>query len=131
METSLRYTFKVLQETPLYAGGIGDIIEVELKISQYDEFAKDFDGILERYFDTAPAFVFDGKAFVADIQARQPDGFKEVLSKIADAHPASPLADRYKKKSIKEGQTAAVVKKIKDKVKKEGKQIVYRNRTKW
>jgi hypothetical protein len=129
------YTFKVIRDYFPHDSNeevkAGTIIEVKFPVSHYDEFIKDFDGILERYLDSPPAVVFDGKAFVADIQARQPEGFKEVLAKIGEAHPISPLADRYHKKSIKEGQTRAAVQKVKDKVKKEKKQIVYKNRTKF
>jgi hypothetical protein len=40
-----------------------------------------------------------------------PDGFKEVLSKISEAHPASDLADKHSKKSIKQARTEQVIKK--------------------
>tara|TARA_E500000081_G_C6082288_1_gene328415 strand:- start:480 stop:785 length:306 start_codon:yes stop_codon:yes gene_type:complete len=36
-------------------------------------------------------------------------GWKENLSRIAEAHPASPFADRYGKKSIKDIKTKQVV----------------------
>jgi hypothetical protein len=42
---------------------------------------------------------------------RVPDGFKEVLSKVAEAHPSSTVAERYGKKTIKEAKTDQVVKK--------------------
>lgn len=38
-------------------------------------------------------------------------GFKEVLSKIAEKHPLSPLADRYGKKSNKQLKTEEVLRK--------------------
>ena len=38
-------------------------------------------------------------------------GWKENLSRIAEAHPTSPFADRYGKKSIKEIKTKQVVEK--------------------
>lgn len=38
-------------------------------------------------------------------------GFKDVLSRISDAHPSSPLADNHGRKSIKQVQTERVVKK--------------------
>ena len=40
-------------------------------------------------------------------------GWKDNLSRIAEAHPNSPLADRYGKPSIKEVKTKNVVKKHK------------------
>ena len=41
------------------------------------------------------------------------DGWKENLSRIAEAHPRSSLADRYGKKTIKQSKTDAVLKKHK------------------
>jgi hypothetical protein len=40
-----------------------------------------------------------------------PDGFKEVLSKVAEAHPESPLAEKHGRKSIKEVRTKQIVEK--------------------
>ena len=41
------------------------------------------------------------------------DGWKENLSRIAEAHPNTPLADRYGKKTTKEIKTRQVLKKHK------------------
>ena len=38
-------------------------------------------------------------------------GWKDNLSRIAEAHPTSPLADRYGKKSTKDIKTKQVVEK--------------------
>tara|TARA_Y100000004_G_scaffold76873_1_gene86498 strand:+ start:219 stop:524 length:306 start_codon:yes stop_codon:yes gene_type:complete len=38
-------------------------------------------------------------------------GWNDNLQRIADAHPTSPLAERYKKKSIKEVKTKQVIEK--------------------
>lgn len=43
--------------------------------------------------------------------AKVPSGFKDVLSKISDAHPRSSLAEKHKSKSIKEIKTRDIVKK--------------------
>lgn len=40
-----------------------------------------------------------------------PDGFKEVLSKVAEAHPGSQLAKKHTRKSIKQVKTEQVVQK--------------------
>lgn len=40
-----------------------------------------------------------------------PDGFKDVLKKVADAHPASELASKVGQKSIKQVRTEQVVNK--------------------
>lgn len=44
-------------------------------------------------------------------QNRVPDGFKEVLSKVAEAHPSSSMANKHGKKSIKQVRTDQIVKK--------------------
>jgi hypothetical protein len=40
-----------------------------------------------------------------------PDGFKEVLSKVSEAHPGSALAQKHTRKTIKQARTEQVVKK--------------------
>ena len=49
------------------------------------------------------------------IDGKTDAGWKEVLSKAAEAHPDSPLADRYGRKSIKDVKTKAVVDKHRNK----------------
>lgn len=44
-------------------------------------------------------------------QRRMDGGFKEVMSKIAEEHPNSPLAETYGSKSIKDVKTREAVKK--------------------
>ena len=44
-------------------------------------------------------------------QYRVPNGFKEVLSKVAEAHPTSDVANKHGKKSIKQVKTEQIVKK--------------------
>ena len=45
-------------------------------------------------------------------------GWKDNLSRIAEAHPNSALADRYGKKSIKQVKTQQVLKKHKNRIKR-------------
>ena len=45
------------------------------------------------------------------IDSKTAGGWKEVLGKVSEKHPDSPLADRYGKKSIKEIKTKQVVEK--------------------
>ena len=64
---------------------------------------------------TAPAIV----SSVAGMGShRVPDGFKEVLSKVAEKHPGSAVGEKYGRKSIKEARTAQVVKKHVDRITK-------------
>ena len=48
---------------------------------------------------------------VQGITHKQDGGFKDVLSKIAEAHPKSALAKEHRKRSIKEVKTENVLKK--------------------
>ena len=48
---------------------------------------------------------------VQGITMKNDGGWKDNLSRIADAHPTSPLADQHRKRSIKEVKTAQVIKK--------------------
>ena len=48
---------------------------------------------------------------VQGITHKTDQGFKEVLSKVAEAHPRSALAKEHRRKTIKEVQTEKVIKK--------------------
>jgi hypothetical protein len=48
---------------------------------------------------------------VSGLTHKQDSGWKDNLQRIAEAHPGSPLADRYKKKSIKEIKTKEAINK--------------------
>jgi hypothetical protein len=50
-----------------------------------------------------------------------PDGFKEVLSKVAEKHPNSSVADKHGRRSAKEAKTREIVKKYTDKITKNTK----------
>lgn len=54
-------------------------------------------------------------------QNKVPDGFKEVLSKVAEAHPTSEIANKHGRKSIKDVKTREIVKKHVDKITKGNK----------
>jgi hypothetical protein len=127
------YQFKLLQPQE-YAGQtlpIGTIIEIEMKYAEYDEFFKDNEKTLERYIGTAPSVVWDGVHYGTTTSDRASDGFKEVLAKIGENHPSSPLADRFRKnKTIKEIRTKETVKKHRDKAAKAAKDAVSKRKGK-
>ena len=50
---------------------------------------------------------------VSGMSYRSDQGWKDNLSRIAEAHPNSPLAQQHRKRSIKEVKTEQVVKKYK------------------
>ena len=71
-------------------------------------------GAREMYLKENPHIqpIVSAPAIVSGVssQMRMSDGFKEVLSKVSEAHPTSIVADRYGKKSIKQSKTDQVVK---------------------
>ena len=78
---------------------------------------KEFDEMMsisemEEYLDknTNITQVIKGLNIVSGVGSiKQDGGWKENLSRIAEAHPKSALADRYSKKTIKQSQTEAVL----------------------
>lgn len=48
---------------------------------------------------------------VGSVDSKTDSGWKELLSKVAEAHPASALGDRYGNKSIKQIKTQSAVNK--------------------
>lgn len=60
----------------------------------------------ERYIDSAPSIVSS-----VSITGKIDDGFKSVLSKVAEAHPTSPFAEQHGRKSIKQVQTDRAIQK--------------------
>ncbi len=46
---------------------------------------------------------------VAGLTHKPDSGFQDVVQKIAEKHPGSPLAEKYRKKSIKEIRTKQVI----------------------
>jgi len=48
---------------------------------------------------------------VSGLTHKTDSGWQDNLQRIAEAHPGSPLAERYKKKSIKEVKTKEVINK--------------------
>lgn len=82
----------------------GEEFEVLMKISEREEYLKNNPHIQSVL--TAPALV--SGVFTSN---KVPDGFKEVLSKVAEKHPTSKVAEKYGRKSIKQVKTEQIVKK--------------------
>ena len=57
---------------------------------------------------------------VGSVDGKTDSGFKEVLSKVSEAHPNSPLARRYGKRSVKDTQIERVRKKHRTRITKCG-----------
>lgn len=83
----------------------GKIEEHVMRVSEYDTF-KSKNPHLERYFDDPPALSYGG---VGDTISKTDNTFKEVMQKIAEQNPRSPLADRFGQKSTKRIKTDQVL----------------------
>jgi len=84
------------------------IEEHTMSVSAYDSFKAD-NPHLERYYSDAPMFSYTGGG---DFAGKKTDNtWKEVMSKIAEQNPRSPLADNVLKKSAKRVKTDQVLKK--------------------
>lgn len=78
--------------------------EMFMSISQREEFLTENPHI--KTVISAPGIVsYSG----GDMYSKTPSGFKEVLSKVAEAHPNSTVGERYGKRSIKDVRTNRVV----------------------
>ena len=84
--------------------------EHTMSVSLYDEF-KEKNPHLERYIGNAPLFSYNG---AGDFAGKKTDNtWKEVMHKIAEHNPRSPLADKVLKKNTKRVKTDQVSKKHK------------------
>ena len=61
------------------------------------------------------------RSSTGSIDSKTDNGWKEVLSKVSEAHPASNLASQYGKKSVKDTQVDRVIQK--HRAKKAGKKV--------
>lgn len=81
-----------------------EVFDVMMRISELDNY-KDAHPNHVRVIE-APNIVSG-----VSITGKVDSGFKDVLSKISEAHPGSPLASNHGKKSIKQVQTERAIRK--------------------
>ena len=86
----------------------GKVEEHLISISAYDSFKAE-NPHLERYYSEAPGFSYSG---AGDMAGKKTDNtWKEVMHKIAEQNPRSPLADKVLKKNTKRVKTDQTLKK--------------------
>jgi len=68
-----------------------EIFEKFMSMSALDIYMEENPHIIRHHEGVGPAFAYNTKS----LDQRTDNGWKEVLSKISEKHPASPLADRY------------------------------------
>ena len=86
-----------------------------MSISEMEEF------IQKKHIKILPPTQVNIVSSVGHIDSKTDSGWKDVLSKITDAHPASALANQYGKKSVKDTQIDKVIKT--HRAKKAGKKV--------
>ena len=88
-----------------------EVFETIMKISEREEFLLNNPHI-------QPVISAPMRVSSVSTTNKVPDGFKEVLSKVAEKHPNSSVADKHGRRSAKEAKTREIVKKYTDKITK-------------
>ena len=86
-----------------------------MSISEMEEFIK------KKHIKLLPPTQLNIVSSTGSIDSKTDNGWKEVLSKVSEAHPASNLASQYGKKSVKDTQVDRVI--HKHRAKKAGKKV--------
>jgi len=85
-----------------------------MTIAEMEKFVK------KKHIELLPPTQMNIVSGVGSMDSKTDSGWKEVMSKISEAHPVSHLADRYGKKSVKDTQIDKVIKKHRDRKTKGG-----------
>ena len=92
----------------------GLVYEEYMMISEMEKLVK------KKHIELLPPTQMNIVSSVGSVDSHTDSGFKEVLSKVSEAHPNSPLASRYGKRSIKDTQIERVRKKHRNRITKGG-----------
>ena len=92
----------------------GLVYEEYMMISEMEKLIK------KKHIELLPPTQMNIVSSVGSVDSHTDSGFKEVLSKVSEAHPNSPLASRYGKRSIKDTQIERVRKKHRTRIRKGG-----------
>ena len=83
----------------------GEIWEELMTISEMEELIK------SDTIELLPPTQMNIVSSVGSVDSKTDSGWKEVMSKVSEAHPSSPLAERYGKKTVRQTQVQAARKK--------------------
>ena len=86
-----------------------------MTISDMEKFIK------KKHIKLLPPTQLNIVSSTGTIDGKTDSGWKEVMSKISEAHPKSNLAERYGKRSVKDTQIDNIIKK--HRAKKAGKKV--------
>tara|TARA_Y100000114_G_scaffold113814_1_gene107781 strand:- start:39 stop:356 length:318 start_codon:yes stop_codon:yes gene_type:complete len=76
-----------------------------MTISDMEKFTK------KKHIKLLPPTQMNIVSGVGSVDSKTDSGWKEVMSKVSEAHPSSPLAERYGKKTVRQTQVQAARKK--------------------
>ena len=79
--------------------------EEYMTISDMEKFTK------KKHIKLLPPTQMNIVSGVGSVDSKTDSGWKEVMSKVSEAHPSSPLAERYGKKTVRQTQVQAARKK--------------------
>ena len=74
-----------------------------MSISEMETFIK------KKHIKILPPTQLNIVSSVGHVDSHTDNGWKEVLSKVSEAHPASALANQYGKKSVKDTQVDKII----------------------
>ena len=74
-----------------------------MTIAEMEKFVK------KKHIELLPPSQLNIVSGVGSVDGKTDSGWKEVMSKISEAHPASNLAERYGKKSVKDTQVDRII----------------------
>ena len=92
----------------------GLVYEEYMMMSEMEKLVK------KKHIELLPPTQMNIVSSVGSVDGKTDSGFKEVLSKVSEAHPNSPLASRYGKRSVKDTQIERVRKKHRTRITKGG-----------
>ena len=92
----------------------GLVYEEYMMMSEMEKLVK------KKHIELLPPTQMNIVSSVGSVDSYTDSGFKEVLSKVSEAHPNSPLASRYGKRSVKDTQIERVRKKHRTRITKGG-----------
>lgn len=100
----------------------GEEFDLIMKYSEREEFLQENPNI--KLLLSAPMIVTG--VSIGSSNNKVPEGFKEVLAKVAEHHPESVVGERYNRKSIKNVRTREIVEKHYKKMKDKNKPATWR-----
>ena len=92
----------------------GLVYEEYMMMSEMEKLVK------KKHIELLPPTQMNIVSSVGSVDTHTDNGFKEVLSKVSEAHPESPLARRYGKRTVKDTQIEKVRKKHRNRIIKGG-----------